>query len=117
MKTAASAPSVAVATGAVQNVGLPTIQKASSGPSVRRRNSRAATPKEISCAASRTADRGDVADADVEAPAGQHRQQPDADAELEPEQDRDVRQQPAAGAEAEDEGTEERERGDHSLVR
>ena len=55
MKTAASAPSVAVATGAVQNVGLPTVQNASSGPSVRRRNSRVATAKAISCAASSTA--------------------------------------------------------------
>ena len=55
MNTAASAPSVAVATGAVQNVGLPTVQNASSGPSVRRRNSRVATAKEVSCAVSRIA--------------------------------------------------------------
>ena len=55
MNTAASAPSVAAATGAVQNVGLPSIENAMSGPSVRRRNSRAASATAVSCAASSTA--------------------------------------------------------------
>jgi hypothetical protein len=61
--------------------------------------------------------RGEVADADVEAPTGEHRQQADPGAELEPEQQRDVRQQPAAGAEADDERAEERESCGHQLVR
>ena len=117
MKTAASAPSVAVATGAVQNVGLPTIQKASSGPSVRRRNSRAATPKEISCAASRTPIAPTLRTLTSKLQPASTDSSPMPTAELEPEQDRDVRQQPAAGAEAEDECTEERERCDHSLFR
>ena len=52
--TAASAPIAAAATGAVQNVGLPNIQNEISGPSVRRRNTRAATLTLSSCANSRT---------------------------------------------------------------
>ena len=55
MKTAAWAPSVAAASGAVQNVGLPYIQNDSSGPSVRCLNTRAPTATEVSCAISRTA--------------------------------------------------------------
>ena len=117
MKTAASAPSVAVATGAVQNVGLPTVQNASSGPSVRRRKSRVATPNGGELRRQQDRHRGDVADADLEAPAREHGEQPDAGPELEPEEHRDVRQQPAARAEADDERAEERESCDHRLVR
>src|SRR4051812_32865793 len=53
--TAASAPSVATASGAVQKVGLPYIQNAISAPSVRLRNTRAPTATAVSCATSRTA--------------------------------------------------------------
>ena len=60
--------------------------------------------------------RREVADADVEAPTGEHRQQGRCRrTSWSRNGERDVRQQPAAGAEADDERAEERESCDHAL--
>jgi hypothetical protein len=60
------------------------------------------------------ADGGDVAHAELEAPAGEDREDAHAEPDLRAEQQREMALEPAPAAEPEDEGAEERECGDHA---